>query len=84
MIRQMKDNFIVDDLEGAVGKPLSEWEEFAEEVESVVVDRRHEPGTIAYVIAGALIKNPKENPEKVLVLEKAEVAVYRQETSNDW
>lgn len=77
MIRQMKDNFIVDDLEGAAGKPLSQWEELAEEVESVRVDQRYQPGTIAYVIVGALVKNPPENPDKILVLEKAEVAVYR-------
>lgn len=83
MLRRMKDNFIVDDLSGALGKPLSEWDELAEEVESVAVDRLHEPGTIAYVIAGALVKIPKENLEKVLVLEKAEVAVYREKEAND-
>lgn len=77
MIRQMKDNFLVDNLSHAIDEPLSLWEELAEEVEEVEVDKYHRPGTIAYVIMGALVKNPQETLDKVLVLEKAEVGVYR-------
>ncbi|KAI7775463.1 hypothetical protein LA080_006795 [Diaporthe eres] len=76
-IRQLQDNFWVDDMQAAVHQPLSEWDKFTEEVEAVPAGDGKQPGTIAYVIAGALIKNPKENLEMVLVLEKAEVAVYR-------
>lgn len=75
-IRQLKDNFWVDNMASAVGQPISEWDQFTEKMASVPADDDEQSGTIAYVIAGALIKNPKENPEKVLVLEKAEVAVY--------
>jgi Ribonuclease G/E len=76
MIRQSKDEFKVDVLEDAVNKHISDWDEVAEEIASIPAPPGVEPGTIAYVIAGALVKSPKENLERVLVLEKAEVAVY--------
>lgn len=76
MIRQLKDDFKVDDLAGAVGKPISQWDGIAEDVLSVPARLGGQPGTIAYVITGALIKSPRENPEKDLPLEKAQVAVY--------
>lgn len=76
VIRQLKDCFWVDDMRQAVGQPVSEWDHLAEEMASVTAGKEKQPGTIAYVIVGALIKNPRENLEKVLVLEKAEVAVY--------
>ncbi|KAK7697957.1 hypothetical protein SLS64_013044 [Diaporthe eres] len=77
IIRQLSDNFWVDNMEAAVGEQVSEWDKFTEEMAAVPAGDGKQPGTIAYVISGALIKNPKENLEKVLVLEKAEVAVYR-------
>lgn len=76
-IRQSKDNFWVDNMTETVGEPVSDWDKFTEEMAMVPAGDGKQPGTIAYVIAGALIKNPKEDLEKVLVLEKAEVAVYR-------
>lgn len=76
IIRQLKDSFWVDDMRRAVGKPISEWDQYVEEMASVAAGRENQPGTIAYVIVGALVKNPRENLEKVLVLEKAEVGVY--------
>lgn len=82
-IRQLKDNFWVDDMSRATGKPIAEWEQFAEEMASVPAGNGKQPGTIAYAITGALMKSPRENLEKLLVLEKAEVVVYRRETSQD-
>lgn len=82
-IRQLKDNFWVDDMSRAMGKPIAEWEQFAEEMASVPAGNGKQPGTIAYAITGALMKSPRENLEKLLVLEKAEVVVYRRETSQD-
>lgn len=76
MIRQLKDDFKVDSLAGAVGKPISQWDRMAEDVLSVPARFGGERGTIAYVITGALIKSPKEDLEKDLPLEKAQVAVY--------
>ncbi|KAI3392446.1 hypothetical protein diail_5690 [Diaporthe ilicicola] len=76
MIRQLKDNVWVEGLSRSVGRPFSDWKKFAEDIASVDVGKDQEPGTIAYVITGALLKSPKEDLEKKLVLEKAEVAVY--------
>lgn len=76
MIRQLKDDFKVDNLDRAMGKPMSQWDTVAEDVVSVPARRDVQSGTIAYVMTGALVKSPKENLENVLVLEKAEVAVY--------
>lgn len=73
----MKDYVFVDDLDRALGKPVSEWDHFVEEIATAEMSKEKQPGTIAYVIVGALIKNPSESLEKELVLEKAEVAVYR-------
>lgn len=81
MLRQSKDNFWIDSMQTAVDQPISEWTEFAEQMANVQVVDGKQPGTIAYVIAGALIKRPKENFGKVLVLEKAEVAVYCEATT---
>lgn len=76
IIRQLKDRVFVARMVNAVGKPFSEWDTFVEDMSSVAVDKDQEPGTIAYVISGALLKNPKEDLGKILVLEKAHVAVY--------
>lgn len=81
MLRQSKDNFRIDAMYRAVDQPISDWAEFAEQMANVQVVDGKQPGTIAYVIAGALVKHPKENFGKVLVLEKAEVAVYCEETA---
>lgn len=77
MMRQLKDDFWFDDVSLAVGThTTSEWGMACEVVESLAADDDHPPETIAYVITGALMKRPKENMENILVLEKAEVAVY--------
>jgi hypothetical protein len=76
MIRQLQDEFSVDEMDGAVGKPISKWSELAEDIASVPAPTGAHSGTIAYVVTGALIKNPKEHLEQFIVLEKAEVAVY--------
>lgn len=76
MIRQLKDNFYVHDMLIAAGMFLSDCEYAAEEVESVVAADGQQPGTIAYVITGALVKNPKEDLKRTLWLEKTQVAVY--------
>ncbi|KAH8777340.1 hypothetical protein F5883DRAFT_613741 [Diaporthe sp. PMI_573] len=76
MIRQLQDEFSVDEMDGAVGKPISKWSELAEDIASVPAPTGAHSGTIAYVVTGALIKNPKEHFEQFIVLEKAEVAVY--------
>lgn len=81
MLRKSKDNFRIDAMQKAVDQPISEWTDFAEQMANVQVFDGKQPGTIAYVIAGALVKCPKENLGKVLVLEKAEVAVYCEETA---
>lgn len=76
MIRQLKDDFAVDNLANAVNEHFSQWDWVAEDFVSVPACEDARPGTIAYVVTGALIKRPKENPEKVLVLQKAQVAVF--------
>ncbi|KAG8162544.1 hypothetical protein KVR01_008309 [Diaporthe batatas] len=76
MIRQLKDYFNIDNLASTLGKPVSEFEEWAEEFACVPAPAGCQPGTIAYVIHGALMKSPKENLERVLVLQKALVAVF--------
>jgi hypothetical protein len=78
LTKKLKDNFKVDDLARSLGKPMSDWDEFAEELATVPVRNEEQAGTIAYVMFGALIKYPRENLGKKLVLLKAEVAVYRQ------
>ncbi|POS70393.1 hypothetical protein DHEL01_v211216 [Diaporthe helianthi] len=75
-IRRLKDDVEIDKLAGAVYQPISEWADRAEEVVSVPASKNTRPGTIAYVIAGALVKSTKEDPTKDLVLEKAEVAIF--------
>ncbi|KAL1866882.1 hypothetical protein Daus18300_006585 [Diaporthe australafricana] len=79
MIRQLKDGIWVDSISGAVGQPFSEWKGMAEEMSSVIADKGQKPGSIAYIITGALVKNPKEDLGSRLVLEKAQVAVYEGE-----
>lgn len=76
MIRQLKDEFWVDCIPSVVGKHISSCGAEAEETESLVADDDQQPGTIAYVITGALMKSPKEDLARILVLEKAQVAVY--------
>lgn len=76
MIRQLKDDVWIDGMQFAVGQHISQWGWAVEEVESVAAGDNNQPGTIAYVITGALAKRPKENMNNTLVLEKAEVAVY--------
>lgn len=76
MLRQSKDNFWIDAMHRAVDQPISVWTELAEQMAHVQTVDGKQPGTIAYVIAGALVKSPKGDLGKVLVLEKAEVAVY--------
>lgn len=77
MIRKAKDDIVVANCEFAVGDPISDHEEVMEEVTFAKADDSHKRGTIAYVICGALMKKPKEDPGQAIVLEKAEVAVYR-------
>lgn len=77
MMRQAKDDILVDNCENAVGSPISDHEVVLEEAtsaKSVTFGRR---GTVAYVICGALVKKPKDDLREYIVLEKAEVAVYR-------
>ena len=76
MIRQLKDDFWVYNLDNAVNKHISRCQKGAEEVESVAAVEGHAVGTVAYAITGALVKCPKEDPKKALVLEKGEVAVF--------
>lgn len=75
-IRQLRDYFQVDGMERAVGQPITQWDTYAEEMAMVPATDGEQPGTIAYVIVGALTKSPKENMDITLVLVKAEVAVY--------
>lgn len=77
MIRQAKDYIVVANCEHAVGEPLSDYDGVMDEVTFAKADDSHKRGTIAYVICGALVKQSKEDPGQVIVLEKAEVAVYR-------
>lgn len=76
MMRQLKDDFWIDDMSFVLGKQISRCGKGVEGFESLTADNDHQPGTIAYVITGALVKRAKENMGNTLVLEKAQVAVY--------
>ncbi|ROV88753.1 hypothetical protein VMCG_10061 [Cytospora schulzeri] len=78
LMRRAKDGIYVDNMGTAIGRPISEWETFVEEEASEASDSSYDkPQTIAYVLTGALVKHPKENPREKKVLEKAQVAVYQ-------
>lgn len=75
MMRQAKDNIYVYFSKDPNEKPLSEWDHLIEEGSSAKSSSR-KPGHISYIYSGALVKTTKENPEKLVVLEKAEAVVY--------
>lgn len=77
MIRQATDDIFVDSFEASVGSPIADYDNVIEEVAFVVADKGQRRGTIAYVIFGALIKVPKGDWGKAVVLEKAEAAVFK-------
>lgn len=77
LMRKAKDHLYIDDMSGFVGKPMSECESVVdEEASEAVGSTGHKTNTIAYVLTGALMKNPRDNPQETKVLEKAQVAVY--------
>lgn len=75
MMRQAKDDIYVYFSEEPNEEPLSEWDRLIEEGSSAKSSLRR-PGHISYIYSGALVKTTKENPEKLVVLEKAEAVVY--------
>ena len=76
MIRKAKDCIYVDSCEFAVGTPFLDHVGVMEDVTFAKADASHKRGTVAYVVYGALVKKPKDDLTRALVLEKAEVAVY--------
>ncbi|KKY30781.1 hypothetical protein UCDDA912_g09284 [Diaporthe ampelina] len=76
MIRKAKDCIYVESCEFAVGTPFSDHDGGMEDVTFAKADASHKRGTVAYVVYGALVKKPKDDLTRALVLEKAEVAVY--------
>lgn len=76
MMRSAKDEYRVNVLPGAIGQPIEEWELAEDEVDYPALKESERPGTIAYIMTGALVKVPYRNAENLKVLEKAEAAVY--------
>lgn len=77
MIRQSKDYIFIANGENTVGTPISEHDGAVEEVATVKAGTFQRRGVIAYVICGALVRKPQDELREQIVLEKAEVAVYR-------
>lgn len=78
LMRKAKDDLYVDIMDSASGRPISEWETFVDEEASEAAESGEvQSQTIAYIITGALVKHPKENPQEKKVLEKAQAVVYK-------
>lgn len=75
MMRNAKDEYVVESALGVVGMPISECEDFAEEEASQPARSEH-PGSIAYYTHGVLTKLPNGNAQDKKVLEKAQAVVY--------
>lgn len=77
MMRTAKDEYRVDMLSRAVGKPVSKFDKVADDdFYYPVVLEDEVPNTIAYFVSGALIKIPYENTQDRKILEKAQAAIY--------
>jgi hypothetical protein len=78
LMRKAKDDLYIDIMHDALGRPVSEWETFVDEEASEAAEFGEvQSQTIAYIITGALVKYPKENPQEKKVLEKAQAVVYK-------
>lgn len=75
MMRNAKDEYLVESDSGVKGKPISRCEDFAEE-EAPEPARSHHPGTIAFYTHGVLAKLPNGNVGDKKILEKAQAVVY--------
>lgn len=75
MMRNAKDEYVVESALGVVGMPISRCEDFAEEEASQPARSEH-PGSIAYYTHGALAKLPNGNVKDKKVLEKAQAVVF--------
>lgn len=77
MMRKSKDQFFIQNMAEVLGKPISEFEFTVEEDASEAIGSSgKQPQTVACILAGALVKIPKENPTEKIVLEKASAVVY--------
>ncbi|CAN8104681.1 unnamed protein product [Discula destructiva] len=77
MMRTAKDEYRVDPLASAVGKPVADYMKLAEDEDvQPAISKAQKPDIIAYFITGALVKLPYDNPGDVKVLEKAQAVVY--------
>lgn len=78
MMRKAKDQYFVDMMPMAEGTFISDHENsIDEEAHEVPGSKENVPQSIAYIIAGALVKCPKENLQEIKVLEKAQAVVYK-------
>lgn len=75
MMRNAKDEYLVESDLGVVGMPISSCEDFAEE-EASQPARSVNPGSIAFYVHGVLVKLPNGNVKDKKVLEKAQAVVY--------
>lgn len=77
LMRKAKDQFFVQHMHETVGKLISEYEATVEEeVSEPIGSRDLQAQTVAYILAGALVKVSKENPKENQVLEPAQAVVY--------
>ncbi|KUI61321.1 hypothetical protein VP1G_08475 [Cytospora mali] len=76
LMRKAKDHLYINGFFTTGGELVSEYDSYIEEEASEAAGSTNKPQTIAYVLFGALVKNPKENPKDIRVLEKAQVVVY--------
>lgn len=77
MMRKAKDYIYVNRTIAAKGEPISEYDSVIEEEASEPAGSNNEkPQAIAYMLAGALLKHPKDSPNDTIVLEKAQAVVY--------
>lgn len=75
MMRNAKDEYLVESHLGIVGVPISACEDFAEEEASQPAHSEC-PGSIAFYTHGVLAKLPHGNTKDKKVLEKAQAVVY--------
>lgn len=76
LMRKAKDHLYVDMLSTASGRPVSGYDSIIEEEAKEARDSTKKSQTVAYILAGALVKCPKDNPSGEIILEKAQAVVY--------
>lgn len=75
MMRNSKDEYVIDTVSHVLNRPIAEHEDIVEEAASQPAYLNH-PETVAFTVTGALMKFPSGNTRDRRVLEKAEAVVY--------